>query len=171
MQYNEGLELANINQIDSNLFNNRILSLDSNIIDIFGLCYCCQERTDLRSPCICRTHICDSCLITYVKYNDKCTICNSELDIYIPTPTSTLGRNTSFSFSLSSDDVDYYNNNHAYINLKLIIKFIFGIISTFYLLILFNYVGMIGNYYLWRIPNSIELNINYEVILAIIIKL
>ena len=99
MQYNEGLELANINQIDSNLFNNRILSLDSNIIDIFGLCYCCQERTDLRSPCICRTHICDSCLITYVKYNDKCTICNSELDIYIPTPTSTLGRNTSFSFS------------------------------------------------------------------------
>lgn len=164
----EGLELANINQIDSSLINNinngRTLVLDSNIIDIFGTCYCCQEQTDLRSPCICRTYICDSCLVTYVKYNDKCTICNSELDIYIPTPTSTISGYTSesLSFSLSYDDI---NDDYNYIDFKLIIKLFVGILSLFHLLCLFNYLGMIGHYYMWGQPISIELHINYEIIL------
>jgi len=89
------------------------INLDSLLINRINKtdnCYCCREKTTSVSPCICKTAICDSCLLTYVKYNDKCTICNSQLQIYIPSPTSTRG-------SLSPMTIHHY---HIHYHLKMI---------------------------------------------------
>jgi hypothetical protein len=130
MDSNGGLELSIINQVDSSLINNTnhrgIPILDSSLMNDIGNCYCCQESTDLRSPCVCRAHICDSCLITYVKYNEKCTICNSELDIYVPTPTSTI-RSLSFSVTYSFEDEHFIDIIDIMKTLKIGLYIYYGI--------------------------------------------
>ena len=130
-------------------------SIDSIIIDDIGDCYCCREETSSRSPCICRTHMCDSCLFIYTNYNRNCTICNSELNIYLPSPTNTVTSNGYFSLSYSLDE-EYYN--YYEIKIKTIMTVVYSILFLFFLLVLINYLGNLGNYYLMDIP----LRFSYE---------
>ena len=125
------------------------LDIDSITIDDVGNCYCCREETTSRSPCICRTHMCDSCLLIYSNYNRNCTICNSELDIYIPSPTNTINSNGYLSLSYSFDDnyLEYYHFDFV-----LIIKTVYFFLSVVLLLALINFMGCIGNHYVMNIP-------------------
>ena len=125
------------------------ISMDSIIIDDIGVCYCCREETSSRSPCICRTHMCDSCLFIYTSYNRNCTICNSELNIYIPSPTNTVTSNGYLSLSYSLDE-EYYN--YYEIKIKTIMNIVYSILFLFFLLVLINYLGNLGNHYLMEIP-------------------
>ena len=153
------IELTNINQRDSELFNNiNLRTLDSSTINDIGECYCCQEDTNLRSPCICRTHICDSCLITYVKYNDKCTICNSYLDIYVPTPTSTISNRT-LSFNLT-----YSFENENIVGVFDILNIVKYIYYLYYAFCLIHYCGIFTlrqlyneNYYSYDLLRLLEI--------------
>jgi len=133
------------------------INLDSLLINRINKtdnCYCCREKTTSVSPCICKTAICDSCLLTYVKYNDKCTICNSQLQIYIPSPTSTRGSlspmsimtNTSLSYSLSFED------DTPKVDFMFIFKILLILICIFYSLCLIHYVGITGNHVLTGSP-------------------
>ena len=113
-------------ELDSLLINN-INKVDN--------CYCCREETTSISPCVCKTAICDSCLLTYIKYNNKCTICKSHLQIYIPSPTNTnrslspINFTRSLSYSLSFDD------DTPKVDFILILKVLIGILGIFYLLL------------------------------------
>lgn len=155
----DNIELSIRNQyiIDSSLVNNlNFTGLDSTIINETGECYCCHENTDLRSPCVCRAFICDSCLVRYVKYNDKCTICNSELDIYIPTPTSTISsRSNIFSFSISTSFED-----ENIVNIIDIINSLKYLLYIYYGISLIHYFGSNLNDIFYNRGNNILYNLN-----------
>jgi hypothetical protein len=148
------------NQIEIEL-DSFTLRLDSTTIEEeIGNCYCCREETLFRSPCICRTHMCDSCLLTYTNYNSNCTICNSALNIYLPSPTNTINSEGYFSLSYSIDD-DV--NEYYHIDFMLIIKGVYFTVFIFFFICLLNYIGNIGNYIVMEIP--LRYNYNYIAVL------
>lgn len=148
------------------------INLDSLLINRINKtdnCYCCREETTSVSPCVCKTAMCDSCLFTYVKYNDKCTICNTQLQIYIPSPTSTRGTlspmsimtNTSLSYSLSFED------DTPKFDFMFILKVLLFLLCIFYSLCLIHYVGIIGNHFLIRTPLVIHFR-SYEILMGFV---
>lgn len=158
-------------ELDSILINNVNNSININY------CYCCREETKSTSPCVCKTALCDSCLTTYINYNTKCTICNTELlvdiveysdsDSYsdlseestgtlLPSPTNNTARGVSrgLTFSLSYEE----DNTNIKVDFIFILKIVFGILCFFYLLFLFNNVGYIGNNLLMNYTTSFRLD-------------
>lgn len=144
-------------ELDSILINN------VNRSNSLNYCYCCREETKSTSPCVCKTALCDSCLTTYINYNTKCTICNTELLVDIveysdsdsnsdqseestgtllPSPTSnaTRGISRGITFSFSYEE----NEGNIKIDFIFILKIVCCILCFFYLLFLFNNVGNIG---------------------------
>jgi hypothetical protein len=154
--------------------NNQVIEieLDSiliNNINNVNYCYCCREETTSTSPCVCKTALCDSCLTTYINYNTKCTICNTELlvdiveysdselseesnDTLLPSPTGNIDRG--LTFSLSYED----NDTNIKVDFIFILKIVCGILCVFYLLFLFNNVGYIGNNLLMNYSTSLRLD-------------
>lgn len=154
-------------ELDSILINN------VNSYNSINYCYCCREETKSTSPCVCKTALCDSCLTTYINYNTKCTICNTELlvdiveytdselseessDSLLPSPTSTATRGISrgMTFSFSYEE----NEGNIKIDFIFILKIVCCIICLFYLLFLFNNVGYIGNNLLMNYTTSFRLD-------------
>lgn len=154
-------------ELDSILINN------VNSYNSINYCYCCREETKSTSPCVCKTALCDSCLTTYINYNTKCTICNTELlvdiieysdsdlseessDSLLPSPTNNAARGISrgLTFSLSYEE----DNTNIKVDFIFILKIVCGILCFFYLLFLFNNVGYIGNNLLMNYTTSFRLD-------------
>ncbi len=72
----------------------------------------------------------------YASTNDKCTICNSELQLELTTSMANL---SSISFSLS----DYDYEEESLIKYRYVLVFCISTLISFFLFLLANYIGII----------------------------